>query len=148
MSGYTVFTLVFSDRAAIPSDVDDSWPEPPGEPDSYGEKYGAYRHHRVDGRTVGVQTNLLTQPNSSGFLEQVFDRYEPQYVVVTLCSDTSDTAIGRLYAAFANGPQLVDEGSDDDHDALYGDGLKTAFEAEWGIQPWTIWDLWDGRGTE
>ena len=148
MSGYTVFSLVFSERTAVPTAIEESWPEPPGEPDDYGEKFGAYRHHRVDGRTVGVQTNVLGQPTSNGFLEQVFERYDPQYVVVTQSNDTSDTAYGQLYAVFANGVQLVDEGSDDDRDAHYGDGVQAAFEAEWGFRPWTVWDLWDERGTQ
>lgn len=146
MSGYTVFTLVFSSPIDRPTSVAASWPEPPGEPDDYGEKYGAYRDHRTDGRTVGVYTNLITRPASNGFLERIFDRYDPQYVIVTRCNDTSDVAFSRLYAAFANGPRRVDEYGDGDADALFGDGVHSYFESEWGIRPWTVWDIWEDRG--
>lgn len=146
MSGYTIFTLVFPEPTDAPASVDESWPEPPGEPDDYGEKHGAYRDHGIDGRTVGVYTNSIARPASNGFLEQVVDRYDPQYVIVTQCSDTSDTAFSRLYAVFANGPQRVDEYGDGDASELLGDGVHSYFESEWDVRPWTVWDVWEGRG--
>ena len=146
MSGHTIFTLVFPDPSDVPRAVADAWPDPPGDTDGSDEKFGAYRDHGIDGRTVGVYTDSLAQPASNGFLERVFDRYGPQYVVVTTCSDTTDAAFSRLYAAFANGPQRIDEYGDGDADEVFGDGVRSYFRTEWDVRPWTIWDLWNERG--
>lgn len=146
MSGYTVFTLLYSEPTDVPTSVAESWPEPSGESDDDRERSGAYRDHGIDGRTVGVYTKFVGQPASNGFLERVFDRYDPQYVIVTQCNDTSDAAFSRLYAAFANGPRRVDEYGDGDADALFGDGVHSYFGTEWGVRPWTVWDIWEERG--
>lgn len=149
VSAYTIFTLVAARPDAVPADPVPAWPDPLDDPDSSGNRPGEVRHYGVDGRTVGVWVHGY--PVDRPFVDAIFDSYEVDSVAFTISDDTSDTCTGELHTPGADGAR--DEYSELEHnrqadtDHEYrGRGLQAYAEAEWGIRPWTIWDVWDDRG--
>ena len=149
MSTYHIFTLVFPDVDTVPADPTRSWPGPIGEPWSSGYRPGVIRHHAVDDTVVGIFVHKVRDKTT--FAAAIFEHYAVGAVVFTSCNDTSDTCFGELYIDESDG--IEDEYGEWDRDRQesdtserYGRGLQAYAEDEWGFRPWTIWDMWDGRG--
>ncbi|MFC4542748.1 hypothetical protein ACFO5R_12530 [Halosolutus amylolyticus] len=147
MAGYQLYTLVPSDSNGVagPRAIIEAWPVPAGEPDSYGRKAGEIRCCGVEGNAAGVVVNPLPDPRSEAVLRRLFDGYTIDRLVVAVCNDTTDTGIAYLYDDTDQVRDRYDEYENDEH---CGRGIREHFATEWGLQPWTIWDFWNERGTQ